>query len=419
MRKHILPILLSAVALLALPAAAQAKDWVAKPNEEIFNDMIVYAEVFLSDAKGTPAEKTLKDFISKSKKKFSSDEYAWLIDTYDVCAKLERMFPPCVDDGSKNAEIRRHIVRLVDYPVHFDNMSKDVPKQAKEAYDTARDHYRSAAAESALAWLRGTRPADGELAIFKVYNMCFLFRTSKRTIMIDPCVHASDVVCRAITKEVDVFFLTHPHGDHYTRMMMEEIARQGKILVTSYDVVPWYRSDKKIVLWEDIFDPYICDGIEVRTHAGNQNTSTPRVDAGTPCNVYNLRFDGWTIMTNGDNMTRRRQTAAVSRMPAPDILICASWNAPKALMDAVRQCADWTPEKTLFIPSHENEFGHPVNQRESYWEDMNRIDRYNDPDYPYFPMAYMDIGEGMTVTKAGEPGHVGTVIGQPAGSARK
>ena len=48
--------------------------------------------------------------------------------------------------------------------------------------------------------------------------------------------------------------------------------------------------------------------------------------------------------------------------------------------------------------SHENEYGHRVQQRESYWETYTRKDRYGDPDYKYFPWMTMESGESILLT---------------------
>ena len=382
-----------AVALAALCwSSLSAFDWMPKDNASLMADMIDFAKTFRSAAEGTNAEKVLNTFISGAEKQYASGDYlSWVQNTYDTCAALEKLFPPREDDASDEAILRRYILRLLDYPVHLDNLSKGVDQRTKDVFLLTRDRYRERAALAAVAWLKTAAPAPGELAVFKVYNMCFILRTSHRTIMLDPCVFAPGSVCKALTKAVDVFFITHPHGDHYSEAMLGEIVRQGKTLVTSYDVAPYVKSPVKMVVWENIFDPLDVDGIAVRTLAGHQNRKCP---AAMPNNVYNLSFDGWTVVTNGDNSDRELQDRLAS-MPVPDLLIGASWNRIQYLMDDVRACEGWTEGRTILIPSHENEFGHRVQQRESYWEDFTRADRYNNPSYDYFPLWFLDIGEGM------------------------
>lgn len=369
-----------------------AFDWMPKDNAALMSDMIAFAKTFRSAAAGTPAEKVLDALIAGSEKQYAGGDYlSWVQATYDACAALEKLFPPREDDASPEAGIRRYILRLVDYPVHLDNLSKDVSQKTKDVFLLTRDRYRERAAIAAVSWLKTAAPAPGELAVFKVYNMCFILRTSERTIMLDPCVYAPSPVCKALVKAVDTFFITHPHGDHYSEAMIQEIVRQGKTLVTSYDVAPYVKSPVKMVVWENIFDPLDVDGIAVRTLAGHQNRKCP---AAMPNNVYNLCFDGWTVVTNGDNSDRVLQDR-LAEMPVPDLLIGASWNRIQYLMDDVRACEGWSEGRTVLIPSHENEFGHRVQQRESYWESFTRTDRYNNPSYDYFPMWFLDIGESM------------------------
>ncbi len=372
-----------------------AFDWKPKPNKELFADMIAYAELFKADAAGTAAEPLLADFLSKAEKKFRSDEYAWVYDVYALCAKLETLFPPRIDDGSVEAEIRRHILRLIDFPVHLDNLGTNAGERAKSVFAISRDRYRENAALAAVKWLKSVNPSVGELAIFKVYNMGFILKTSERTIAVDPCFLVSESAVKSLVKEIDAFFITHPHGDHYSDNVINEIARQGKVLVSSYDVAPYYRVPHKYIIWENVFEPFNIGGIDVRILAGHQNRSCA---AAMPNNVYNLTFDGWTFVTNGDNSDMELQSG-VSEMPVPDIMTAASWNKPQVLQDNVRLCEGWVEGRTVFIPSHENEFGHRVQQRESYWEAFTREDRYNNPEFDYFPMLLMDIGEGWILKR--------------------
>ena len=53
----------------------------------------------------------------------------------------------------------------------------------------------------------------------------------------------------------------------------------------------------------------------------------------------------------------------------------------------------------IFLPGHENEFGHRVQQRESYREAYDREDRFNNPDFDYIPWMLLDLGEEFIFTK--------------------
>ena len=375
-------------------SALFAYEWPSKPNDQLFRDMITFATQFASDAAGTPAEKLIKDFIRKQEDKFQSDPNAWVEDCYRFVDKLEKMYPPCVDDGSQKALIRRDILMLVDYPVHVDNISDYATADDKKAFEIGRDNYRARARKKAFEWLKKTKVKPGELALFKVYNMGFLVRTSKRTFAIDLCWHGDKAESERLAKELDVVFVTHPHGDHYTDVMMQAMVDKGKIVFCSDKRIGKTIKDNplKIVKWEDVVEtPLDIAGIQVQMLGAFQYKDIP-------CNLYHLTFDGWTIVHSGDGQDKPR-TMRLGELTPPDVLISASWNSLKRYNNAIKACPGADPSKILFIPSHENEFGHRVQQRESYYELLNRKDRLGDPEFEYLPVELMDIGEGIILKK--------------------
>lgn len=385
------------LALLLGVQSLLAFDWQPQSNAALFRDMIEFARQFAVDARGTKAEKMLDEFIVKQEQKFEYDPLSWIEDTYKFVAKLEENFPPMVDDGSQQALIRRDIVLLVDFPVHVDNISAAATPEIKQAFEIARDNYRARARKKAFDWLKKTKVKPGELGIFKVYNMGYIFRTSERTFAIDLCWHGNKAESERMAKELSVVFVTHPHGDHYTDVMMQAMVDKGKKVFCSDPRVGKNIGDNPLrtISWADIMEPMDVEGIQVRTLAGHQNRKDP---ASMPNNVYHFAFDGWTIVHNGDNSDAERD-ARVSEWSAPDVLIGASWNKLQRLQTAAKACKDADSSRILFIPSHENEFGHRVQQRESYRELFSRTDRLGNPEYDYLPFELMDIGEGIILKK--------------------
>ena len=234
----------------------------------------------------------------------------------------------------------------------------------------------------------------GELAIFKVYNMGFIFRTSERTFAIDLCWHGDKAESEKMAKLLDVVFVTHPHGDHFTNVMMQAMVKKGKTVFCSDPRVGGKELDGnplRIIRWEDITEPIEVAGIRLQMFAGHQGKNMPN-------NVYHLEFDGWTLVHNGDNNDKERDLR-VKELSVPDVVIGASWNKLKRLQGAVKECDGFDASKILFIPSHENEFGHRVQQRESYHELFTRKDRLGDPEYDYLRFEVLDIGEGIVLSK--------------------
>lgn len=52
----------------------------------------------------------------------------------------------------------------------------------------------------------------------------------------------------------------------------------------------------------------------------------------------------------------------------------------------------------LYMPVHQNELGHSVNQRESYHELFSRKDRLGNPDFAYPDIMVLECGENVLFT---------------------
>ena len=385
--------------------SSNAYDWPVKTNEELYNDMIEYASSFANEVKDAKMSRVLKRFIRVEQRKFPKDPYAWILDTYKVSNKLKSLSEPIYDDGSDAAIVRRRILGLVDFPIHehdrIDPQSKTPPGNEdpghiqRDAFENGRDWYRYDALRKAVEWLNKPVPKEGELAVFRVYNMGYIFRTANRCFAIDLGREIPDKYCKALASKLDVLFLTHPHGDHFWAPMLEAMIDADKTVFLPKDVISDCVSKRKTILWEDMTIPLDVCGIKIQLFAGNQNASNP---ASVPNNVYHLTVDGWTINHSGDNDDRMRQSR-LGELTCPDIAIFASWNNVKHSMNAIKKCPDFDKSKVTCLPSHENEFWHRVKQRESWWEDFTRNDRYADKEYDYLPCIFMDNGESILLRK--------------------
>ena len=138
-------------------------------------------------------------------------------------------------------------------------------------------------------------------------------------------------------------------------------------------------------------DPIDVRGIKMRLFAGNQGKDIPN-------NIYHLEFDGWTVIHNGDNSDKPRE-GRYAELSAPDIVIGATWNKFQIIQSAAKEAAAKDGKAMIFLPGHENEFGHRVQQRESYREAYDREDRFNNPDFDYIPWMLLDLGEEFIFTK--------------------
>ena len=376
--------------IVSLTFGAYAFDWKVQTNEELKGDMLVYAQGFADAAKGTKAAKIVNKLIKKQAK--TTDQYSWIADTHEAVAELKKAYSPeIVIPGEKNdkADIRKWTLQLLDYPLHVDDRGKDTPQAMKEAYETAKQEYLSDARTSALAWVLGPTPKNDCLEVFKVYNMGYGFRTAKHTVLIDIRWDGTPEEADMLASKADIFLLTHPHGDHYSKTMLEALAKKGKTMILPSDVLPEYTGSNKHIIREAA-EAVEIDGIKLNILPGNQGENIPN-------NVYIIEIDGWRIIHQGDNADYELQDR-IADYPACDIVLGSTWNNAQRLMSAA-MAADGGC-MPVFIPGHENELSHHgVDHRESYHEMFDRKDRLGNPDFKYPPYMLMDIGECVVFSK--------------------
>ncbi|MDO4950268.1 MAG: MBL fold metallo-hydrolase [Bacteroidales bacterium] len=368
-----------------------AFDWKPQTNERLRSDMIAFARQFEQETKGTPAAKLLHKFVRQQERKAKTDAYAWIGDTYDIVAKLKAIYPPLTNDDSTASLIRKRTLQLLDYPIHVNNRAPNINTAEKEAFEKNLDSYLLQARQRALAFLAEPAPADGKLALCKVYNMGYILRTSRHTVIVDLCWEGTSEEAAFIASKADAFFLTHNHGDHFSKIMLQTLLDAGKTVVVPNVPVGKLQSDKFYVLDEELTTPRSIAGIDVVTMRGQQGVEFPN-------NVYLFDIDGWRIIHQGDNEIREKE-AHVADYDVADIVIAASWNKIHNILGAAMKAKGADQRPPLFIPSHENEKGHGVDHRESYHELFDRADRLGDATFHYPPFMLLDIGETYLFSK--------------------
>lgn len=380
------------ILFLLLCISAQGRDWVSQSNEALRSDMLTFAEGFAQREKGTPAGKILRSFVKKQKRYGDKDSLAWISDTKDVVLKLEKICPPVVDDGSHAAQTRRDMFLLLDYPLHADNRAPGASEALKDEFDRMSDSYRAQAREKVLKFLETQAPAKpGELQIIKVYNCGIILRDSERTIAIDIKWEGDSEGAEAIASKADVFYLSHPHHDHYNDIMMEALADEGVETVLSEDVAPSRQWDGKMLIHEDVYEPVMVNGIKTVIQKGYQKKA--------PNNLYYLEFDGWKVLLPGESHNFEK-LSELSQLEAPDLILVPSWNRMDLVFEAVSKMKGFDRTKVICIPEHENEFTHTVDHRESFRELFSRKDRLGGDDDAVRPeILLLEIGENATLKK--------------------
>ena len=377
--------LISTLCLL-LCIGAGAYDWVPQSNEDLRSDMIAFAEGFAAREKGTSEGRVLKRFV-RSQKKAQTDAYAWIQQTVDAVLALEKMCPPVPDDGSRAARTRRDIMLLLDFPLHADDRSPEATEALKKAFEDMSGGYRAQARAKALDLL--SKPvAEGELQVIKVYNCGVLLRTSRRTVAVDIKWEGEREEAERIAAESCAFFLSHPHHDHFSDVMMQALCDAGVECILPVDIAPSLDWEGKKVIYEDRYEPFDVNGIGVRIQTGHQKKVNN--------NLYLLDFDGWRVMLPGESHELER-LGELSGFDAPDLILVPTWVKAATVFEYVSKMKNFDPAKVFCVPEHENEFTHTVPHRESFREMFTRKDRLGDPQAVHPTIVLLEIGESYAL----------------------
>ncbi len=367
-------------------------DWKPQSNEALRDDMLYFAEMFAQKEKGTEVGKILNTFIREQKRKAKKQPYAWISDTKDVVLQLEAICPPVIDDGSPAARTRRDIFRLLDFPIHSDNRSQNAPEALKDEFEKMSESYRAQARDKVLKCLSEPAPSNpGELQVMKVYNCGIILRDSERTIAIDIKWEGNWDGAQELAAKTDAFFLSHPHRDHYSDIMIKALGDNGVVTVLPKDLAPKQQWEGKKVIHEDVYQPIDINGIETLIQAGIQKSD--------PNNLYILDFDGWRVMLPGES-DKFEKLQELEDFEAPDLVILPSWNRMYQIFETISRMRGFDKTKIVCIPEHENEFTHGVSHRESYRELFLRKDRLGRVDTDIRPrILLLEIGENTILRK--------------------
>lgn len=357
---------------------ASAFDWKPQSNETIRNDMFSFVENFSKGTVDTRLASELDVFLNDQKAQAAEAPYAWIKDTHDFVDRMLEIYPAELSDGGKCSYERRNLLLLRDYPMHVDDKPKDAPKELKDAYRNATLSLYADAEAGALKWLKeGGR--SKKLDIYKVYNMGFLFRSSGKVVAIDVQWSGSRDQMDEFASMVDVFFVTHPHGDHFTKGLLEAMLQAGKTVVLPCDLVPDYTGANKVVVGKDQVEPMSFGKVSFVSRMGDQG---PR----TPCNVYVVSLGKWNIAHNGDNGVEEVESFLSEERV--DVLVSACWNGVRETSGRVK--ANPANSDCVWLSAHENEWRHTVDHREAYEELFRREDRLGDPSFDYLPSVILD-----------------------------
>ena len=232
--------------------------------------------------------------------------------------------------------------------------------------------------------LQKNKPAGREVRFFRCYNDGFIVQTATVTIAIDlvrggtadkPFV-GNDVI-RSLVDQCDMLFITHAHGDHTDRAVVNMFCEQGKEVIVPEklwdEMPPQFRVVRGAdMIRETIRIPAKNISLPVSVYPGKQGNM--------PNNVYLITLpEGQTVMHTGDQDYTDDIGAKISAGNAKvDVLMVQCW-----MMPMKKFVSDVKP--SLVICGHENEMGHTIDHREAYWLTFRRM---AEVEVPYIVIAW-------------------------------
>ena len=385
-----------AAVVVVLPAAAF--DWKAKPIAGLKADLVAYAREV--------GETNLADRVERS-----AGAAEWM----RLAIKRGTELLKASEGRDFRDKRRKHGLRIIDYPLHFDNYSKDASLDDVRAFNEVVYAYCASARDRVFAEVARAKIPEGQLRLWRIYNMGFVIKGPRHTVAIDvtnlplfrdkpdrTCAPNKDFIIwkpkdwRRLVELTDMFVLTHPHSDHYCGTGIAAYLAAGKPVVLPCGLnqlkVPAGVSEAGqncIVLAHDNLAPIDVGGVKIWNFMGHQGKKVP-------CNVYLIEIDGVRVAHNGDNSAIEKEEL-LAKCPPADVIIASTWNRVKAMVGACAAAPGFDRSKAVLIPSHENEITHPVSNRESYWEMYERKDRLRDKSFPWPHVCPLGYGENIEV----------------------
>lgn len=291
---------------------------------------------------------------------------------FDLINQALNEFPPTVGETTE----RKLALYLFDAMLH----------ETKYDDSEALFQFTDARMEHLMKILK--EPVKKGLFIYKVYNDGFIARTQSVTIAFDIVRGKSkgrqlvaDKYIEQIVDQCDVLFLSHNHGDHVDKLTVDLFTQAGKPVIAASNIqknnenVTHLRADQRIN-----HEVTLKNGkkLQVAIFPGHQGDLMN--------NIYVVTTPEKKTVAQIGDQSNDKDMVWISNLhqeiPRPDALIVNCWTSPlKELVNG------FNPK--LVVSGHENEMGHTINHRESFWlsfQDMKTIGR----DY-----VIMGWGEGF------------------------
>ena len=222
-------------------------------------------------------------------------------------------------------------------------------------------------------------PPKTGMKIYKLYNDGFIVKTKSVTVAFDlyrgrtmenSATLISDATMQALVAQCDIMFLSHNHPDHIDPEVVKMFTDRGKQVVAPANSL---KENKQVthIRSEQILDRvFEVNGgkLNVRILPGHQSELINNIHVITTP-------EGLTFAQTGDQYSDEDLKWLLNvktKIPALDVLLINCW--ANRMSDVIE---GFGPK--LVITGHENELGHTIDHRESYWASFTKLENIARP----------------------------------------
>ena len=272
--------------------------------------------------------------------------------------------PPSLEEPLE----RRMALLMIDGVLH----------EERAAHRPAVQQFFRLRVEEAIQEIENTEVTEGAM-IWKLYNHGFIIRTATVTFGFDLVrAHSAkaegfvieDALMKRIVDQCDALFMSHRHSDHADKWVAKSFIDQGKPVVAPPEV--WQDDPIHSKITHLKREAHTAQSLPIQggkqeliviNYAGHQGDA---IENNVPL-VFSP--EGLSFVQTGDQSNREDFSwiDEVGNHHDVDVLMPNCWTP-----DILRMVKGIQPQ--LVITGHENEMGHTIDHRESYWLTYTRLE---------------------------------------------